>query len=567
MAENSSGKNATDSTSAGKPRPDPSTLHPGPAEDSGQQSVVSADGSGLHPDQEQQPPALSENRPSPARLAGQGRPSPSKLAGGAGSPSKQSVRGRPSARLARSVRSADVDARRAMRRLVQGEVPKQPRSLIENLAGGPYSQARTRTVSDADSREIVDLALRVAEGMSRFGGGALEAESSIVAIAAAYGLRDIEVDITNQSVKVNYPDTTGEPVSMMRVVRSWSQNYGGLARIHQLVREISGSDISRNAASQKLQTIMTSPKPFPKWVVIGSSAIAGAALTGVTGGGFFSCLVAFFNTLMAQFLARQLSKWRVPEFFTMAACAMVITLTAIAIYSTGLPVVTGFIVAGGIILLLPTGRVISATQDAINGFPVTAAGRFSSAFLVLSGLVSGIALAVVTGALLGIGRIDVTEEAVAVPPVLLGALLVVATSALAVAEQTRPEYVLPTALVGLVGLLVMNGYLALGAGSVLGPAVGATVVGIGSRLVARRYHVPQLVIAVPGVTFLLPGLMLFRSLYGMTVESIDSVEGFVGLFNALTVTLSIAGGVVLGDNLARPFTGAGWPEAKRNRRR
>lgn len=565
MADKSSGKNATDAAPASSERPDPATLHPGPeAEELPVVSVPEPDA----PEQDQEPPALSENRPSPARLAGAGRPSPSKLAGRAGAAQRRSTRARPSpARLAQSVRAADADARRAMRKLVQGEVPRQPRSLVENLAGGPYSQARTRAVTDADSRETIDLVLRVAEGMFRFGGGALDAESSIVAIAAAYGLRDIEVDITNQSVKVNYPDTSGEPVSMMRVVRSWSQNYGGLARIHQLVREISESDISRNDASQKLQTIMTSPKPFPKWIVIGASAIAGAALTGVTGGGFFSCLVAFFNTLMAQFLARQLSKWRLPEFFTMAACAMVITLTAIAIYSTGLPVVTGFIVAGGIILLLPTGRVISATQDAINGFPVTAAGRFSSAFLVLSGLVSGIALAVVTGALLGIGRIDVTQEGIAIPPLLLGALLVVATSALAVAEQTRPGYVLPTAMVGLAGLLVMNGYLALGASSVLGPAVGATVVGAGSRLVGRWLHVPQLVIAVPGVTFLLPGLMLFRSLYGMTVESIASVEAFVGLFNALTVTFSIAGGVVLGDHLARPFTGGGRPETKRNRRR
>lgn len=574
MADKSAGNNATGSPSVGQGRPDPSTLHPGPATESGQQPVVSAEETEVHPGKEQEHPALSENRPSPARLAGQGRPSPSKLAGRGKSGSKQAGRSRPAqghvrppARLARSVRTADADARRALRKLVQGEIPRQPRSLVENLAGGPYSQARGRAVSDADSRETIDLALRVAEGMFRFGGGALEAESSIVAIAAAYGLRDIEVDITNQSVKVNYPDTSGEPVNMMRVVRSWSQNYGGLARIHQLVREISGSDITRDAASQKLQTIMTSPKPFPKWVVIAASAIAGACLTGVTGGGFFSCLVAFFNTLMVQFLARRLSRWRVPEFFTMAACAMVITLTAIAMYSTGLPVGTGFIVAGGIILLLPTGRVISATQDAINGFPVTAAGRFSSAFLVLSGLVSGIALAVVTGALLGIGRIDVTEEGLTISPLLLGALLVAATAALAVAEQTRPEYVLPTAVVGLVGLLIMNGYLALGASSVLGPAVGATIVGIGSRLVARWMQVPQLVIAVPGVTFLLPGLLLFRSLYGITVESIASVEGFVGLFNALTVTLSIAGGVVLGDHLARPFAGTGWPEAKRNRRR
>ncbi|GAB3527867.1 threonine/serine exporter family protein [Arthrobacter monumenti] len=515
MEDKSSKGNVSGAASGGGQRPDPSTLQ-------GQQSA--------------KPPSITRSRPSPARLAG--------------------GKGRES------------DARRVLRRLVRGETPRPPQSLVDSLGGGPYAQAKSRAVADTDSRETVDLALRVAEGMLRFGAGALEAESSIVAIAAAYGLREIEVDITNQSVKVNYPDTSSEPVSMMRVVRSWSQNYAGLAYIHQLVRKIATGELTRPAALQELQDIMTRPKPFAKWMVIAASATAASALTGVLGGGLVDCMAAIVITLIVQFLARQLGSWRLPEFFTMAACSAFITLAAIAILRMGLPAGTGFIVAGGIILLLPTGRVISATQDAIYGFPVTAAGRFSSAFLVLGGLVSGIAVGVVTGALLGSGRIDVTEEGAVISPFLLGALLVLASAMLAIAEQTKPSYVLPTAAIGLAGLLVMNGYIALGVGNLLAPAVGATVVGIGSRLVASWMHTPQLVLAVPAVTFLLPGLLLFRSMYGVTVESVNSVEGFVGLFNALTVTLSIAGGVVLGDNLARPLTTeAGWQERRRNRRR
>ena len=482
-------------------------------------------------------------------------------------PRVQKAPRRPSpARLAGRARREN-DAHRILRRLVQGETPRAPRSLVDSLSGGPYAKAQIHGVSDADARQTVELALLVAEGMLRFGAGALEAESSIVAIAAAYGLRHIEVDITNQSLKVNYPDDGGEPVSMMRVVRSWSQNYAGLAYIHQLVEAIAEGGLGREEALQRLQAIMARPKPFAKWMVIGAAAVAAAALTGVLGGGLLSCAVALGVTLFVQLLARQLSQWRVPEFFTMAACSAIITLTAIAVYSTGATVGTGFMVAGGIILLLPTGRVISATQDAIYGFPVTAAGRFSSAFLILGGLVSGIAVGVVAGALLGTERIDVTEEGVLISPLLLAALLVLATAMIAIAEQTKPSYVLPTAAIGLTGLLMMNGFIALGFGSLLAPAVGATVVGLGARLAGSWLHTPQLVLAVPAVTFLLPGLLLFRSMYGITVESVDSIEGFIGLFNALTVTLSIAGGVVLGDNLARPLTGLHRPKQRRRNRR
>ena len=47
------------------------------------------------------------------------------------------------------------------------------------------------------------------------------------------------------------------------------------------------------------------------------------------------------------------------------------------------------VVAGGILLLLPTGRLVSSVQDAINGFPVTAAGRFLSTILTFGAIVAG----------------------------------------------------------------------------------------------------------------------------------------------------------------------------------
>jgi uncharacterized membrane protein YjjB (DUF3815 family) len=68
--------------------------------------------------------------------------------------------------------------------------------------------------------------------------------------------------------------------------------------------------------------------------------------------------------------------------------------------------------------------------------------------------------------------------------------------------------------------------------------------------------------------FLYPGLTIFRSMYNLTIETGVAGAGAIGLFNALTIILAIAGGVVLGDNLARPFTRKlSSNERRRNRRR
>ena len=94
------------------------------------------------------------------------------------------------------------------------------------------------------------------------------------------------------------------------------------------------------------------------------------------------------------------------------------------------------------------------------------------------------------------------------------------------------------------------------------------VVGILARIVALRLGAPQLVVAVPSILFLLVGLSIFRAMFVLTLTPDYSVTGVVGLFNALVVILAVAAGVVLGDNMARPFTrDQGHRDRRSNRRR
>ena len=73
-----------------------------------------------------------------------------------------------------------------------------------------------------------------------------------------------------------------------------------------------------------------------------------------------------------------------------------------------------------------------------------------------------------------------------------------------------------------------------------------------SAWIADRWTIPQVVIAVPGVTFLLPGLSIFRGMYMFTVD-VDPVQGLVPIINAGATILSLAAAVVLGNYLMRPF--------------
>jgi uncharacterized membrane protein YjjP (DUF1212 family) len=467
---------------------------------------------------------------------------------------------------------SNAAARNMLRRLVQGEEPPtQAMSIVERLAGSPYANPTIQAGGpDANARKTLDFALSLAETMFRYGAGALEVETSIIAVTAALGLEHIEVDITNQSVVINYSAKDQTPTTVLRVVRSWTNNYAGLTAIHQLVSDIAAGGVSRIEAAQRLEQITRRPKPFPRWMVTAAFGIFGAAIVAFIGGGVLGALVGLGSCILVDLVSRQLGRWRVPEFFAVATSSAMSTFIAMLFWWLKVPIAPSLVVVGGILLLLPAGRLVSATQDAINGFPVTAAGRFLSALLIFAGVVSGIAVALVFGSAIGIPDLDLIEAPVSPYPwPVVAALIFIAVAMFGITEQTDLSLVIPTALVGTAGYVLLISAINAGVGYRLAPALAAVLIGALSRVVALRMGAPQLVVAVPAVMFLYPGLTIFRSMYMLTTNVGVPSAGALGLFNALTVILAVAGGVVLGDNLARPLTrGLGSHEQRqRNRRR
>ena len=465
-------------------------------------------------------------------------------------------------------------AKRMLRRLVQGEnPPTAPMSIVDRLAGSPYANPMIQVGGvDAAARKTIDFALKLAESMFRYGAGALEVETSIIAITAALGLKNIEVDITNQSVAINYAPRDQTPISLLRVVRSWTNNYAGLSQVHQLVTDIVAGGVGREEAARRLDEITRSPKPFPRWMVTVAFGVFSAVFVGVLGGGPGASIVAFLSNLLVSLLARQLGRWRTPDFFITASCSFLVTIVALLLWRFGTPlgvqIAPEIVVVGGILLLLPTGRLVSSVQDAINGFPVTAAGRFLSTMLTFGALVAGIAVGFVVGDMTGMDPIDVTKT---FPPKydlwVLIILIAIAVLMIGITEQTSWKLLLPTAAVGVVGYLVLIGGDALGIGARFAPALAAVVIGLLARVVALRMGAPQLVVAVPAALILLPGLTIFRSMYVLTIEETEILMGAGGMLNAGAIVLGVAAGIVLGDTLARPLTRSLASNERRRARR
>lgn len=527
-------------------------------------------------------------------------------------------RGAYPATRARAKRPQDV-----LRSIIKGEAaPTAPMRVVDRLTATPFRNLRRYgDGSDHQARRTLNFALRMAETMFHYGADALDVENAVIAVCTTYGVENLEVDITNQSVTINYvaettasgklvatgrgrpPRTTpaGHPTAgiptadggagsagaaaprtsqdvlddpntfshtVMRVVRSWTDNYAGLADSHRLVTRISEGNTPLRDAERELSAINSRPKPYPRWLVWLATVVAAGTITVAIGGGPTGGLVAAVSSILVQAVSGKLAAWRIPEFFALAANALIVTLAAMLMSALGLDLSPPRVIAGGIIMLLPTTRMVSTMQDAINGFPVTAAGRLLSTAFAFLGIIAGISVGVSLSSYWGVARVDVTQSSFNPADALTNTVfMLISTVLIGVTLQASPRHLPPAVAAAFAGLIVYHAGASVGLGARLDTGLGAVTSGCVAALLAARAGIPQTVLAIPAMTYLLPGLSIFRGMYAITVEGETTGEGAIGLVNAMASIVMLAAGVVLGKYLMRPFLERMHGSARRGNRR
>lgn len=131
---------------------------------------------------------------------------------------------------------------------------------------------------------------------------------------------------------------------------------------------------------------------------------------------------------------------------------------------------------------------------------------------------------------------------------LLGAGLICTGFAIAMfAERSAVVVAFFAALFGMSFYYLV--FLPLGVGGVAAAAFTATIIGLSGGLLSRRFLIPPVITTIAGITPMLPGLTLYRSMYALVQDQM--LVGFTNLFVALATAGALAAGVVLGEWIAR----------------
>lgn len=419
-------------------------------------------------------------------------------------------------------------------------------------------------VSQRHARAVIDLALRVGEAMLSTGASSSEVVATVLRLVGSYGIRSAHVDITFTSITVSiHRGLDEDPLAVMRVIRVRTRDYTRLQKLQLLVDEIAqpepGEDVpDPEVARERLTAVLSSPHPYRRWLVTAGDALLAVGVVALFGAGPIMWLIAAVTTVVVVTVQRALARAGVADFLNQAVSAAIPTVVAVLIFwmrSKGweIPGVDSpsLVVISGIILLLSGLSVMGAAQDAIDGYYVTAAARGLEVGILTLGLAVGIAT--VLGAAWRLGVPMEIKPFITVAGTPLQSTLAAAAigAGFAWATYTGFRAALLATAIAAGSWVTYELMILLGLGPAEAVVVPAIVTGAIAYAAHRLLRVPELAIVMAGIVPLLPGMAVYRAIFLGMDNSVLLPQAASEVILAISTGLGLAGGVWIGQYLAR----------------
>lgn len=410
-------------------------------------------------------------------------------------------------------------------------------------------------------RVVLDLAIRLAEVLFASGAGAADSTTAMTSIARAYGVRNVDSDVTHTALTLTWTNpSTYESVARRRTIKARSMDFEKLTAASHLFEEITAERVDLDAARRRLARIV-SRKQRSRFVMrIGWSLIgAGAGL--LLGGDLVIAATAFVAAFVLESLTSAMTRRGAPVFFTSIVGGAIGPLAAALVHFVDPNESARLVVIATIIVLLAGSVIFGGVQDILSGFYLTGLARLTEAVMVTIGIAAsvigisllfpwfGLSIDVVSGSVPAGGPVVVT---------IAGAIVIVLGFALACQLPTRALWA-----VAVLGALAEGLYLlcsTVSLGPVWSSAVAALAVGMLASVLARLSRTPILALIITGLVPLLPGLVLFNALMQLASGEV------AGLLNAL-VSATVAGALAAGAIAGQYIVQASWRSTSRVVRR
>ena len=392
-------------------------------------------------------------------------------------------------------------------------------------------------LSNADPR--VSFILLLGRALHTSGYSAPRLEEALVLASERLGIMG-QFFSTPTSIMASFGPQDDQRTFMIRV-EPGDENLGKLARVDHVTRDVLSGRLTPAEGSAAIGAIEQRAPDYGRVLTTLAFGVASGSAARFLGGGPYEMLaglaIGLLTGLLALYAGGHPGLGRVFEPLAAFLASALAALLAVL----GVPVSVLLATLAGVIILIPGLTITTAITELSSRHLASGTARLMGAFVLLMGIVFGIAfgskfVSLAFGTIPDVAPLPMPSWTLAVSLVLTPLSFVV----LLKAERRDAPWIILAGIVAFAGARLGAQLL----GPELGAFGGALLTGVGSQWYSRFTNRPSQITLVPGLLLLVPGSIGLRSLTGM-MTSAGVLPGVEGIFQMGLIAVSLASGILI----------------------
>ena len=256
----------------------------------------------------------------------------------------------------------------------------------------------------ATTKELLALAVEIADQMLRNGGEIYRIEDTVIHILKAYNVERFDVYVLSNGIFASANEDKEDACSMIRHVPLGDVDLAKIAYLNQLARDLCKHTCSIEEGWVRLEKA----KHLPAYATLTQllcCGIGSACYTLLFGGGFLDFPFAFLIGLLEQQVLILLTKHKFSRFLKKVFTSAFVSFASILALATGLPLLQDKIVIGAIMPLVPGITFTTSIRDFHNGDYLSGSIHLIDALLSALCIAVGICLPLLIYSYLGGGTL------------------------------------------------------------------------------------------------------------------------------------------------------------------
>ena len=318
----------------------------------------------------------------------------------------------------------------------------------------------------------------------------------------------------------------------MRIISGVSRLTWRTMREHYTLDELAG----------ELKKIAERPRFYNKWFTVCAAGTGCGAFCTLFGCDFNAAIYTAISAIIGKLIQMQChDRFGINPYVSMTFAAF--SATIVAYLTHLLPTTTPWhpLIAASL-FLVPGIPLINAFSDMLNTYLISGAARILHTVIIIGAMTFGIVFAI------GMADFDSFTNLAMRPEsnyLLFAAAAAIGAASFAMFFNLPARLLYAAAIGGIICVCTRNFMVfELGFGSEIGTLVGATLVSVTAAQAIHWLHTPSLVLIVPAVIPLVPGVLIYRLLFAVINirslsidELLSAVQSGV---DALLIILAIA---------------------------